>query len=187
MTHPKLVSTRLGRAAALGLALAFVSGGAPLRAQDGVQLFTEPPAPRQLADILFPPRYRTIVLGSAQRQEPEQPKAFGLLVNFEFNSTTIVPASLPLLDSVGEALNTARAAGQAIVIEGHTDASGAEKYNQRLSELRARAIKRYLTSIYRIEPTRLVIEGKGERELYNRIDPKDPINRRVQFRALGRG
>ncbi|MGI9303354.1 MAG: OmpA family protein [Gammaproteobacteria bacterium] len=178
------------KGAALSVALVVSLGaGAQVKAQD-TRIFAQPPAAEELADILFPKRYRAIVLKNASQEHGTaegQAEVFGLLVNFEFDSTVIVPQSLPLLDSVGEMLKLERVSDQAIVIEGHTDASGREIYNENLSERRARAVKRYLVSIFNIDPQRLVVEGKGERELYDAKAPKAPVNRRVQFKPIRSG
>ena len=136
-------------------------------AQSSMQIYTQPPPPEELAQTLFPKRYRGIVINdsatipatslagnSSTNAERPVPHAnmFGLLINFEYDSTTILRPSLPLLDSVGEMLNLKKTANQAIVIEGHADASGSQEYNQGLSERRARAIRRYLVSVFDIDP-----------------------------------
>lgn len=171
---------------ALGLAFALALCGTPLSADQNIQIFTEAPEPRELGNILFPPRYRAVVLNNVQEQ-PEQPEVFGLLINFEFDSTNIVPESKGLLDSVGEMMQMERLAGEAIVVEGHTDAVGSAAYNQGLSERRAGAVQRYLQTAHGIDPSRLVVEGKGEAELHDRQRPANPVNRRVQFRAADAG
>ena len=73
-------------------------------------------------------------------------------------------------------------AGRSIVVEGHTDAIGSEAYNQQLSEVRAKAIKRHLVEHYGVAPKRLVTVGKGERELYADGEPGASVNRRATFR-----
>ncbi len=47
------------------------------------------------------------------------------------------------------------------IIEGHTDNVGSEDVNQKLSERRAAAIKRYLIQNFGISPDRLQAEGYG--------------------------
>lgn len=151
------------------------------------QIFTTPPAAHELADILFPSAGRSIVIGGGTReQSAEGPKLFGLLINFEFGETTILPESLPYLDSVGEMLNLASVQSESIIIEGHTDAIGESGFNDKLSQERARAVKRYLISVHNVDADRLHPVGKGETELYDSTDPSAAINRRVQFRPLER-
>jgi outer membrane protein OmpA-like peptidoglycan-associated protein len=100
---------------------------------------------------------------------------------FHFGKTTIVEKSQPFLDSVGQMLTSEAYADRTLVVEGHTDAVGARAYNQRLSELRALAIKEYLVEQFSIDPYRLFPVGKGEDMLYRPDSPKDALNRRVEF------
>ncbi len=142
-------------------------------------IFVEPPLPQALANILFKPRYRTI-----EGQSVKEPDMFGMMINFEYDSTRILPESLPLLDSVGEMLTLERVKNEALIIEGHTDAKGTDVYNYDLSERRAQAIKDYLTASFAIEPERMLIIGRGEEELYDGSDPLNPLNRRAVFKPL---
>ena len=140
-------------------------------------VFHEPPDPETLAELLFEPRYRS---SDGQPQE----NLFAMRIQFEFDSTAVLPESLPLLDSVGEMMTLPAVAGRSIVVEGHTDARGTEPYNQSLSQRRAAAVKRYLMDSFAIEPGRLVVTGKGESRPHDRADPEAPINRRVVFKPV---
>ena len=138
--------------------------------------FHEPPDPETLARILFEPRYRS----DGQPAE----NLFAMRIQFEFDSTAVTPESLPLLDSVGEMMSLAEVQGRSIVVEGHTDASGTEAYNDLLSKRRAGAIKQYLADSFNIDTSRLVVTGKGERSPHDRADPLAASNRRVVFKPL---
>ncbi len=70
--------------------------------------------------------------------------------------------------------------GVAIVVEGHTDARGADAYNMTLSERRAKAVEDYLVQKHQIPESRIQAVGKGKTEPLN-SNPFDPNNRRVQF------
>lgn len=140
-------------------------------------IFTEPPDPETLARLLFEPRYRS---SDGTREE----NLFAMRIQFEFDSTAVVPGSLPLLDSVGEMMTLPDVSGRSIVVEGHTDASGTEAYNDDLSQRRAAAIKRYLIDSFDLDASRLVVTGKGERHLHDRTDPRNAANRRVIFKPL---
>ncbi len=144
-----------------------------------VPVFVTPPTPQALADILFKPRYRSVA-GGTEKQANE----FGMMINFEFDSTQILPASLPLLDSVGEMLSLKRIENEVLVIEGHTDSSGTESYNSGLSERRAEAIKIYLVDSFGIAAQRLVTLGRGEVDLYDFKQPENPLNRRAVFKPF---
>lgn len=142
-------------------------------------VFVEPPHPETLARILFEPRYR------GTDGAPEE-NLFAMRIQFEFDSTAVVPESLPLLDSVGEMMMLPQVKGRAIIVEGHTDARGTEIYNENLSQRRAAAVKRYLADSFGIDEDRLVVTGKGESVPYDRDDPRAPVNRRVVFKPLQR-
>lgn len=148
-----------------------------------VPVYRSAPAPEKLANDLFKPRYRAVIINDEVKQQKTE-NLFAMMINFEFDSIRILPRSYPLLDSVGKMLGLAEVKNKRIIIEGHTDALGRDEYNQVLSERRALAIKRYLVSRYAVQADRLVIIGKGESDLYNKRNPSDEINRRVQFRPL---
>jgi outer membrane protein OmpA-like peptidoglycan-associated protein len=166
--------------AAMSLAnLAFAAPPANGAAVQDAPVFIEPPAPEELARLLFKPRYRSV--GGVQTREPN---LFSMMINFEFDSTRILPQSLPLLDSVGQMLDLPEARGESLVVEGHTDASGAEAYNQNLSERRATAIRDYLVASFGVKAERLIIVGYGKTRPYDGSEPNNPLNRRAAFRPL---
>jgi outer membrane protein OmpA-like peptidoglycan-associated protein len=70
-------------------------------------------------------------------------------------------------------------------IVGHTDAAGPDSYNERLSLLRAKEVKRFLVEECAIPEAKLDPIGFGERFLYDTADPRNGLNRRVEFQALG--
>jgi outer membrane protein OmpA-like peptidoglycan-associated protein len=148
-----------------------------------IPLFETAPPPEQLADLLFPPRYRTVQQNSSDLEDNPE---FSMLINFRFDSTQILADSEPMLQSLGEMLGMDTAKGRSIVIEGHTDAVGDEAYNQQLSEARAAAIRQYLVEHYGIAPKRLLVVGKGERQLLQTEDPAASVNRRASFRPARR-
>lgn len=175
------VSLKLSFAAALTLlALPVQSIHAEDEVRTGQQkIFFSAPSPEQLAGILFPPRYR-----GAKPAEPQtgQQPIFGMMINFDFDSTNILQESEPMLQSLGEMMGIDQASRESIVIEGHTDAVGTDAYNQQLSERRAKAIKDYLVKNYGIASKRLVAIGKGERQPASKDDPAASVNRRATFR-----
>lgn len=67
---------------------------------------------------------------------------------------------------------------------GHTDSSGTDDYNERLSRLRAEEVQRYFINDCGIDAKRLEAVGLGERFLLEDYDPKSDQNRRVEFQAL---
>lgn len=161
-----------------------------------VKIFTgPPPSANELAAMMFPertsesapvPTLRTRAIVLVDKQKPrlaptQRPEGFGFLINFEYNSAKVLSNSRPYLDQVAEMLQLPELADQSIVIEGHTDASGSAPYNHRLSQQRALAVKQYLVKKHQVAPSRLITAGKGEAELLPNRNPRDAMNRRVQF------
>ena len=103
-------------------------------------------------------------------------------VQFKFDSSVILPQAREQLDAIAEGIKLLPP-GRPVVIEGHTDAAGAEDYNQQLSRRRAAAVKQYLSQQHGIAPQRLRDVGLGERQPIEGLDPMAPENRRVQFRG----
>jgi len=69
-----------------------------------------------------------------------------------------------------------------ILVVGHTDASGSDEYNRRLSERRAHSVKDYALS-QGISSSRLTVEGRGESEPIadNTTEAGKTQNRRVEI------
>ena len=103
-----------------------------------------------------------------------------LEINFDFNSASIRPSSMPSVQALGQALSDPKLKGSTFVVAGHTDGIGSDAFNQDLSERRADTIKHYLVDNYHIASSDLVTVGYGKTKLKNPQDPTDAINRRVQ-------
>lgn len=82
-------------------------------------------------------------------------------VLFAFDRATIRPAAEAALTKLAAEVRT-RFAGAPVRIEGHTDARGAEDYNQRLSERRAAAVKQWLAAEGGLGAGRISTQGFGE-------------------------
>ena len=109
----------------------------------------------------------------------DKPK-IDLEINFDYNSAEISAKSLESVQALGRALSSTDLKGSTFVVAGHTDAAGAESYNQDLSEKRADAIKRYLIDKYGINGADLVTVGYGKSKLKDPNQPMAEANRRVQ-------
>jgi OOP family OmpA-OmpF porin len=79
---------------------------------------------------------------------------------FAFDSDKLGEDNKPQLDEIANALN-ANPGVDNVVITGYTDRLGSDKYNQKLSERRATAVKDYLVS-KGVAASRLKAEGKGK-------------------------
>lgn len=112
----------------------------------------------------------------------DAPSALSLPVQFEFDSATILPSAREQLDALAEGIRLLPRE-RSVVIEGHTDAAGSDEYNHALSRRRALAVKHYLVTTHRIDPTRLREAGYGESRPIEGADRYAPENRRVQFRG----
>jgi outer membrane protein OmpA-like peptidoglycan-associated protein len=83
------------------------------------------------------------------------------LVYFDFNKAQIKSEGLTVLDATATVLKE-KLPSSVILVVGHTDNSGTEKYNAGLSLRRAEAVKAYLTEKHGIAPERISAEGYGE-------------------------
>ncbi len=111
--------------------------------------------------------------------------AIALEVKFDFDSANLSASAREVLDQLGAALKSDELRSFAFLVEGHTDNSGSDGYNQQLSERRARAVSGYLSSQFAIEPARLATVGRGETQPLDATDPAGGVNRRVQIVNLG--
>jgi len=119
---------------------------------------------------------------TAATAERQGPSALSLPVQFDFDSATILHSARAQLDALAEGIRRLPQNRQ-VVIEGHTDAQGADDYNQRLSLRRAEAVKLYLVERHGIDERRLRDVGMGKRQPIAGFDPYAAENRRVQFRG----
>ncbi len=106
-------------------------------------------------------------------------------IYFDFNKSTIRPESYPVLDSIVKWLEENPTVK--VRIEGHTDTRGSRRYNKRLSQARANAVREYLIQ-HGIDPKRLVAVGYGEERpvvFPERTEEDYQKNRRVEFYILG--
>ncbi|MCI0466440.1 MAG: OmpA family protein [Beijerinckiaceae bacterium] len=101
-------------------------------------------------------------------------------INFEYNSAELTPQGKDRARDIGKALTSPGLQGGTFVVEGHTDAKGSKKFNLKLSERRADAVKRFLVEEYRIPAANLVPSGYGETLLKNKDNPDAGENRRVR-------
>jgi len=102
---------------------------------------------------------------------------------FDFDSDSIKPQYYTALEVIVGVLE--RNPGVKVEIQGSTDNTGPESYNQMLSEKRARAVKGFLVS-KGIEPQRLKAVGFGATKniTSNENDAGRALNRRVGFVPL---
>lgn len=171
-------------------------------------LITTPPAPDELADILFPANSlkppvsentRNVQLrgvAGVRKSIKETKKANSqniqdnvsgsarMAIQFRFGSSELQVHSYPMIDSIALMLLLKEMEDIAIYIEGHTDSVGGSKANKRLSLHRAQSVKEYIVRQHGIDPDRLHVSGKGESEPLLPDTPEAPANRRVVIKPL---
>jgi outer membrane protein OmpA-like peptidoglycan-associated protein len=194
----------------LGLGLAGVAWGSALQAQQAAPAYTAddfttilktPPAaggaaaaqaPGLTADdfavILAPgQRLRTRSLVGGEGAEPGAPGSGvvpDLKVQFASNSAELTGGSRGTLDALAEAMNRDELRGLRFEVAGHTDAKGSDRYNEELSRKRAASVVAYLGKTKGVGRDRLKAVGYGEKELRDRNDPNNAVNRRVEVRTV---
>ncbi len=106
-------------------------------------------------------------------------------IYFEFDKATITPESRPDLEEAAKIL--IQNPTILVEIQGHTDSVGSDKYNQQLSERRAKAVVNYLVQDLGVEEIRLTAKGYGESRPVadNTTEDGRALNRRVEFVITG--
>jgi outer membrane protein OmpA-like peptidoglycan-associated protein len=117
-----------------------------------------------------------IKLATIAKEKP----SIDLEINFEYNSDRISSAAMPQVTALGQALSSDDLKGNTFILAGHTDGKGGTTFNQGLSERRAEAVKRFLSSKFGIEAGQLVPVGYGKTQLKVQSKPTAAENRRVQ-------
>ena len=107
-------------------------------------------------------------------------------INFETGSWQITPDQMDKLDVIARALNRAidRNPREVFLIEGHTDALGADDDNLSLSDRRAESVAVALTQEFGVPPENLITQGYGEQELKVPTMGPSRENRRVAVRRI---
>jgi outer membrane protein OmpA-like peptidoglycan-associated protein len=102
-------------------------------------------------------------------------------VYFDSSKTTIKPVSFPLLDEVAKVLGEHQEVKK-VLVEGHTDNSGAAAFNTSLSQGRAQAVRDYLVK-KGVAPERLDAKGFGSSKPIadNKTAAGREANRRVEL------
>ncbi|TXT40075.1 MAG: OmpA/MotB protein [Comamonadaceae bacterium] len=103
---------------------------------------------------------------------------------FDFDKAVLKPEGKAKLDDLVGKVKGINL--EVIIAVGHTDAVGADTYNQKLSVKRSEAVKAYLVS-KGIEKNRVYTEGKGESQPVadNKTKEGRSKNRRVEIEVVG--
>ncbi len=107
-------------------------------------------------------------------------------ITFETGSWEITPDQAQKLAGIAQGLNQAiqRNPREVFLIEGHTDAVGADVDNLSLSDRRAEAVAQILTEQFQVPPENLTSQGYGEQYLKVQTDGPERVNRRSTVRRI---
>ena len=109
-----------------------------------------------------------------------------LPVHFDFDRADLNPAGRRQVIELGRALSRANLRHSSFLLVGHTDKRGTRRYNQILSEKRARMVKTELERQFPSLIGQLKATGRGETQLlYDGDDETDHLlNRRVKVSLM---
>lgn len=104
---------------------------------------------------------------------------------FDFDKSIVKPGGKAAIDAELAKLGPSGSI-ESITVTGHTDSIGTDKYNQKLSERRANAVKAYLVS-KGLADTKITTVGKGESQpvASNKTKAGRAQNRRVEVEFQG--
>jgi outer membrane protein OmpA-like peptidoglycan-associated protein len=107
-------------------------------------------------------------------------------INFETGSWQVDEDQAPRLTAIAEAVNAVirRHPNEMFLIEGHTDAVGADVDNLSLSDRRAESVALVLTQTFQVPPENLTTQGYGAHELKVQTMEPSRENRRVTIRRI---
>ncbi len=154
---------------------------------DGVSVGApeESPTLEQIEDLIKKYACKEVVKEVEVEKPVEVVKTQWVLVgvNFELNSAKLTEGSYPILYGAVQYLN--QYPELKIEIQGHTDNTGSESYNQKLSEKRATVVRNYLMS-KGISPSRMTVKGYGESNPVsdNSTPEGRSLNRRIEFKII---
>ncbi len=200
---------RYFKAIGAGFACAAIAGGMILAGAATAARAAEKPSEAQMLESLKPPKTRSLTgdqgarsnenqqfiesvrktrsltLSADEREKvaaiaKERP-SIDLEIYFNYNSADISSKAVPDLMKLGRVLTNPDLKGSVFLVGGYTDAKGGTEYNQRLSERRAAAVKRFLIEKFDIPYDTLVAAGYGKEHLKNASNPYAAENRRVQI------
>jgi outer membrane protein OmpA-like peptidoglycan-associated protein len=116
----------------------------------------------------------------ADKSGSSQKTGLDMMINFGLDSAQLDQTARAELGEFAKALKDNRLSTFSFVVEGHTDATGTDSYNQDLSQRRAQSVAAFLEA-NGVESARLEAIGLGKS--HPRVaNPYDPVNRRVEMR-----
>lgn len=129
----------------------------------------------------------------AQKQECAQLEKAGLrcqsiipkssmdsvVVTFARGSAKLSDEAKDFLHMVGKALQRRSDTWASLVVEGHTDSTGTNEINRRLSKERAETVRDFMQAEYGLKNIQAV--GRSSEKLKDAENPGSELNRRIEF------
>ena len=139
-----------------------------------LQSMVKPPPAPVVADVPAP-------IMDVAEPEPVKLEEALFIVFFDWDKSNISSSAQEVVDAVVAEINK-RADISRIVITGHTDSSGADTYNQKLSTRRAESVRKALIA-NGVDASKVSVDAKGEADLLVQTadNVREPANRRVQI------
>jgi outer membrane protein OmpA-like peptidoglycan-associated protein len=100
-------------------------------------------------------------------------------ITFARGSAVLTEEGKNFLRSVGAALQRKAGVWKSIAVEGHTDATGSDAVNRRLSQSRADSVKSFLQAEFGLN--NIETAGRSSERLRDADNPTGALNRRVEF------
>lgn len=142
----------------VSLVFPFGRAATPAPRMAAAPVYVAPPPPPPMTAPPPPPPTPVVVVPPPP---PERRRvSFQAESLFSFDQANIKPEGRAALDKF--AADTRGTRFEVVIVEGHTDRLGSDKYNQALSQRRADAVKDYLVSAGGFEAAKVRSVGKGE-------------------------
>ena len=100
-------------------------------------------------------------------------------VTFARGSAVLTEEGKAFLRTLGAALKRKPDVWKSVAIEGHTDATGTDATNRKLSKSRADSVKSFLQAEFGLSKIETI--GRSSDKLRDLDDPSSAMNRRVEF------
>jgi OOP family OmpA-OmpF porin len=147
-------------------------------------VYTPPPAAEPVVEAAPAPAPAPMPAPAPAPMPTSEKVSFAAEALFDFDKAVVKPEGKAALDDLLmklQGMNT-----EVMVTVGHTDSVGSDKYNQKLSQRRAEAVKAYIVS-KGVDASRVYTEGKGESQPVadNKTAAGRAKNRRVTVEVVG--
>lgn len=100
-------------------------------------------------------------------------------ITFARGSSVLTDEGKNFLRSVGAALKRKAGVWSSLIVEGHTDATGTDAANRKLSQQRADSVKGFLQAEFGL--SNIETAGRASEKLRDTDNPESGLNRRVEF------